>query len=195
MSSAQAIATIDSTSGREVISRLRWAASFAAALMVEIDNEDEISKELETCFSAALLRTADGIDQARQLNDAFDGMRAQLTLQKARIAVALDTIHQRQTSLEDHLKRVITDNPGVPFRDSMSKKVYVRASPPSVKFSFETRKKTVNHIAPEGDVVPDEFLETVTHRVINTEAVRAALKADRVLHFAWLEQGHALCGL
>lgn len=179
---------------RQITYRLNDAATQASALMTQIDDGD-ISAEMQRRFSDVLLRTAAGVDQARQLNNAFTAMYQTLAWEQAEISMAMEAILERQLALAEQVKGVIEASPDVPFRDSHGKKVFVRASNPSLKLAFEDRKKTVAHIAPEELDIPPRFLKTVSYTVVDTEAVRAAIKDGENLPFAWLEQGQSLCGL
>lgn len=179
---------------REITTRLNDAATLATALMMQID-EGDISAEITRLFNETTLRTRSGLDQARQLDDALDSFSTQLLHQKARIDVALEAVKCRKEALKKQIKAVVESNPEVQFRDSTGTKVYVRSSNPALKMTIETASKTVKHIVPEGLSIPDRFLAVVELYVIDTAAVRDALKAGEELDWAKLEATKSLCGL
>lgn len=185
---------LDPATVREITTRLNDAATVATVLMTQID-EGDISAEMQRRFSEVSLKTREGLDQARQLSNALQAFQQQLTWEKARIDCVLEQLEKRQEALRERVRDVVRDNPGVVFRDSTNTKIYLRANRPALKMTIEGAKKSVSHILPEDSGIPDHFTKFVTFRVADTDAIRTALEAGETLHFAWLEQGQALCGL
>lgn len=177
---------------RSITTRLNASATLAEVLMTQID-DGNISAEMQRRFSDTMLATKKGIEDARQLDDAFTAIQQRLKWEVSRLEMAMKRAKDRQHALKQRIKDVVSSNPSVIFKDANGGKISVRASNPALKFTFELANKNISNIVP--DNFPPEYTEPVSFRVVNTRAVREALDRGEKLDFAWLEQGQSLHGL
>jgi hypothetical protein len=92
------------------------------------------------------------------------------------------------------MKACLEANPGVPFKDSLGRKVYLQRNPPSLKLFVDVReKKTISNAIDMASAdllgVPRDYIKEVSFLVLDTEKVKADLQAGKELGWARIDQG------
>jgi hypothetical protein len=180
---------------------LLWATQVASQIAEMIDEAPgTIDELLDEAFNAQLVTHAEALDRQKALLWATAGNRVAARGAKKE----LDAYIKKLDVIEEKvLARVIQAHalePRLPWRDSTGKKISVIDNQPALKPSFDIKKKkSFEGVLHEDTImeldIPEKYLKTVTLKILDTEAVKADLKAGVVLTWAELETGKQVRGL
>jgi hypothetical protein len=180
----------------ELASRDQSLSAYAAdleAICTEIEMCDgEIPQDTMARFEFANLALQAKCERWIGYRDAIDGMITALEAKAKRSQAAVRGAKALKTYLDNGMKFVIESNPNLTFKGE-SGTLYLHGQAPAVRYAFKFEDKTVYRtVEPivaqmEPSVVP--YLKDVTYQVIDSEKLKADLKAGITLNWASLEAG------
>lgn len=160
----------------------------------EIDEETGvISDDLVLRFNGASLALADKVDGWIGFLDALKVSLAEAKERKERADNARRAFEAMNKRLRDYLKFVMETHPNTPFKGSEGS-LALQRNPESVEIDFTTVDKTI-YKAIDSSLLTLEpslnnYVKAITAYVIDTERLKADLKAGVELSWARLTRGH-----
>lgn len=180
---------------RELALELQNASVFLTQCTILIETSHDIEPGLVKAFNTAMLQTSQGLTEAETLMLEIESRQLGLEAQIARFEAKKLSLGIVEDLLKKQMKRVVEDHPGFIFRNAAGEQIKVvnNGGKEALKLTLSLRKVSFDELSTEdADVLPAEFVEVRSHRVLNKDAVRAALEAGRELSWATLERGTSL---
>ncbi len=178
---------------RDVLARLNEASSRFLMMMAIADNDARI--ETKRLFDKAYLATSRGMSDARDLNNEYEARISSINRKIAELGVLAKEIQSRQDVLQSHVFEVVSQTPGVTYRDDDGQKVYVaKNGQAKLTTTLDLRDKTVRNIVDDWQVDPI-YIKPVSYLVLDTDKVRETLASGVELPWAKLETGSHLRGI
>lgn len=156
-----------------------------------VDNDQDPPADLVEKRTAAHDNLKAEVDYWINRLEASKAILAAREERAKRMKTALNTARSINRYLNDTIKQKIRANPNVVFRGAIGC-LYLHKSPKALKIDFERAEKTVYGVVDKSllDLEPqlNQFVKAVTHYVIDTDAVKAALDKGDALYWARYEQ-------
>jgi len=180
---------------------LEWAALALVQISEQIEeSEEHLDAAIVAAFSDIQLSVAEAIDRRKGLKSYLQMMVERCKAGKAEINDTQKRFERILEKLTEDTKKVIEANPSIPYLDSFGKKVSViKNGQPRLDMKVSESTKTVSHIVDFAECeffgVDHKYLKTVSFVAIDTERLKADLKAGIILPFAELVFSTQLRGL
>jgi hypothetical protein len=180
---------------------LQWAAEAFSQISNRIEESDDIDTALVSAFDESRIDIAEALDRRRAFKNYCEMMIARCKDEKKRIQEVQSRIEDVLERFKEKTKAIIEANPSIPFVDTLGKKIsVVKNGAPrlSLKLPLTASKSVANIIDAEQAEffgVDKKYLKQVSFLVLDTEVLKADLKAGQSCDWAELEYNTQLRGL
>jgi hypothetical protein len=180
---------------------LEWAATALTTLSQQIEDGLDVDAAIVRTFEDAKLSVTEAIDRRKAFKSYLLMMIDRCKAAKAEVNDRQKFFERTLERLTEQTKRVIEENPGVPYTDSLGAKVsVVKNGQPRLELKIplavsKSISSVVDHEQCEFFGVDRKYLKTVSYLVLDTEAVKNDLKSGAILEWAELIWGSQLRGL
>lgn len=179
---------------------LRWAAQLVSNLCDQIDESPTLQAPLLAAFRDASIDLTEAIERRKATMWALDGALKAARGARAEIDAYVQKLKRLEAALKAEALAAMTENPNLPWKDSMGRKLTLAKSQPSLRLPFDLKEeRTFTNLIHEETVrmfeIPSRFLKLFTISALDTAAVKKALLAGETLSWAELEMSHHVRGL
>lgn len=180
---------------------LQWAASFATTLAQQIEEGADLDQALIEEFKGAEVSIAEAIDRRKALVSYCDMMIDRCKAAKNECGDQQKKFERIKERVKEDTKKVIEENPGVPYVDSIGRKVQVvNNGTPKLKLNLPlTGSKNVGHILDQTTiemfVINPKYIKKVSFLTLDVELLKNDLRDGFNCDWAELEFNKQLRGL
>jgi hypothetical protein len=180
---------------------LEWAATALTTLSQQIEDGLDVDAAIVRTFEDAKLSITEAIDRRKAFKSYLLMMIDRCKDAKAEVNDRQKFFERTLERLTEQTKRVIEENPGVPYIDSLGAKVsVVKNGSPKLSLKLPlTASKTVSNIIDKEQAeffgVNPHYIKQVSFLVLDTDQLKQDLKDGISCEWAELEWNTQLRGL
>ncbi len=179
---------------------LRWAAQTLSNLCDLVDNTTDLKEGLTQAFRGAGIDLAESIERRKATMWTVEGQLKAARGARAEIDAYVQRLKAIQAAVKDEAKEAMEAHPDLPWRDSMGRKLSLCNNQPSVDYCFDLKESRtftnlIDHTTIDMFQIPAAYLQTATVTMLNTTAIKDALKAGADIMWAELKHGKHVRGL
>ena len=170
---------------------LEWAALALIQISEQIEeSEEHLDAAIVAAFSDIQLSVAEAIDRRKGLKSYLQMMIERCKQGKVEVNETQKRFERILEKLTEDTKRIIEANPEVPYIDSLGKKVSViKNGQPRLDMKLTETNKNVGHVIDLAQCeflnVDHKYIKTVSYLTLDTETIKADLKAG--INLPWAE--------